>query len=72
LEGWKDVGKKGKKTLARLMREKPPVTGKEIIFSSIPPQKRKDLVLYDNPFLVLAEVGRGEADNFMPKTPEDE
>ena len=35
--------------------------GKEISFSSTPPQMRKELALYDNPFLALEEEEKEDA-----------
>ena len=54
------------KTLARLPQEKTPMTSKEIILSSIPPQKGKGVVMDGSP------LGQGGADNLMLETLEEE
>ena len=60
------------KILARIPREKPPTTGKELILINTPPNKGKEGILDDNPFSALAEGGQGEADQHMIDTQEEE
>ena len=58
-----DLSINREKTLARLIHDKLDRTGKEVILSSTPSQKGKDVALDNSTFLVLVMMGMGTTQN---------